>query len=120
MQDLKELTGQVIEALKPIAQKIGQGAEAVYRMAVKDAFITGVESWIWVGVGVFSMTILVFLACHLMKDKDGEVLWETCIPVCFILVMFGFVAVVINLGAALHCTFNPEYAALKDLLRAVK
>jgi hypothetical protein len=149
VDDVKELSTELINALKPVAQKIGDGAEAIYKMAVKDAVITGIEHWLVVAFGLMLYAVPLIVWLILKKKKmpenptpkdpvmtakfEGMYRWIyehnnrfdsdtvfAIINVSLIIVVFGSILIAFNLGDALHYTFNPEYMALKDLLRAVK
>ena len=117
--DYVKTAKEVVDALKPIAQKIGEGAEAVYKMAVKDAYITGVESTIYsvlgllgffFGVGFFFYALGIF-----KKDTDY-------FPLFFVSIVsgaVGFLVFVSNISPALHNLLNPEYQALVGILHTV-
>ncbi len=150
VDDVKELSTELINALKPVAQKIGDGAEAIYKMAVKDAVITGIENWIAVAFGLmlYAVPLIVWLIIkkkkmpenptpkdpvmtakfegmyRLIYEHNNRFDSETAFAIISVSLITGFVfgsmLIAFNLGDALHYTFNPEYMALKDLLRAVK
>lgn len=121
MSDLKEaadLTKELIDALKPLADKLGQGAEHIYALAVKDVWISGIEAFIWAGVVVL-LNLIYFLLIGKKVDWDDT---DSYAP----FIVFGIVLVLVSclifgslLDAGLHDTFNPEYVALKDLLKTV-
>ncbi len=69
LDDVQEVSKQLIEALKPVAQKIGEGGVAVYKMAVKDAFITGIENWINMGLGLMFLFIPIAVWQCIKKKK---------------------------------------------------
>lgn len=118
------------EALAPLAEKIGQGAGHVYALAVREAFITGVASGIYC-----VLSLVVFITCmvvitktwkkHLLavaeKEKqdwnNGEQILCTALGSCF-----GLIALILffaNINTVIHYLSNPEYAALRDLVKMV-
>ena len=140
--NVKELSSQLIDALKPVAQKLGEGAASIYHMAVKDALISGIESWIYVGLGLalYVLPIVAYKVTWRKKKvpvRDGAIsedkssfkeeyefdddarLASVIIPL-IAAGIFGTLTIVLNIGSALHYTLNPEYMALKDLLNTVK
>ena len=149
IEDVRQVSQEVIEALKPIAQKLGEGAEAIYKMAVKDAIITGVEH----GLYMVSGTLLLFfplLIWQVIKKKEvperpdskdpvmiakfermyreatnHAALFEGArAPIMLVAVtvccLIGLCIINVNLGTTLHYLFNPEYMALKELLSSIK
>jgi len=116
--------------LAPLAEKIGQGAEHVYALAVREAFVTGVASGIYC-----ILSLATFITCmiiiskswkkHLLAVAEKEKkYWEnneqilcTALGSCF-----GLIALVTffsNIDTAIHYLSNPEYAALRDLVKMV-
>lgn len=118
MNHIEELAKQVIEALKSLASKIGQGAEAVYRMAVKDAFINGMEDLFWAVFGVCLLTIVPWKLSKWWGDPEIDKQMPSIMGSIFAL-LIGGVILMSSLGGALHNIFNPEYMALKDLLASI-
>lgn len=122
--DVNQLAVQLKEALEPLAKKLGQGVEAVYAMAVKDAWITGVqnavECLLILAFGIFGTVMLFKWANHIIKEGWDETSW---LP--FVLVGLAFLFFVVGAGVycfetSLHYCLNPQYMALKDLLHAIK
>lgn len=124
--DVNELTKQLIDALKPVADKLGQGAEHVYMIAVKDAYVTGLASSAYCLIA----TILFFTCAYFIirwskagNAEDWDHSTEGYGIGIFIASCIGFICFWVAcsyLSDALHYTINPEYMALKDMLAAVK
>jgi hypothetical protein len=142
MDDVAKLAQQVIDALRPLAQKIGEGADVVYHLAVKDAFITGVEDWMYVAFGVLLLLqpIWVFkltaprtkktslrdgaraddASAYTSKAELSESQFAVRAMSMSLGLLLGLCLVGFDIGPALHYTLNPEYMALKDLLVTIK
>lgn len=119
--DINKMAEEIGLAIKPLADKIGQGAEAIYKMAVKDAYIYGVESWVFSAVSLLVILILARMSYWFFtkyeKDQDSDWLVGTWI---FGLISFGLVFVCLSwFDSAIHYQLNPEYMALKDFLNTL-
>jgi len=120
-----EVSKQVIEALKPLAAKLGQTAEALFRMAVKDAFITGIESAIYMGIGLALLFSLFFVVPVFVREfrKQSSEMSEGVVAISIIYSLLalsaGFGLFLANLSSALHNLINPEYMALVNILHTV-
>lgn len=69
---MNETLDRLIDALEPVADKLGQGAEHVYRLAVRDALITGVNHTL-VGLLFFAVAFA-FLRLARSWHKKAEAL----------------------------------------------
>lgn len=121
LQEYKDLAKDVIKALKPIAEKIGQGAEEIYKMAVLDVFIDGVFCLILV---VFGALLLIW--AYKRRSRWTEEMKKEWISRNDSVFVFQVVLIVAGTGLffgpmyyGLHCLLNPQYIALKDLLHSV-
>ncbi len=127
VKEVSELTSKVVEALKPIGDKIGQGAKAVYIMAVKDAFITGILSAVYCGLSVIvflwaalSITGNVAAATNSDNSEGVQVFSVVKTIFCGAAMLISFLTFTGYIGEAFHYLLNPEYMALKDLLKTLK
>ena len=113
MNDLAGLAKQVIDALKPLADKIGQGGEAVYRMAVKDVMITGQIQGCFSGL-LAIIFVGAVIGAFFEKKETGD--FAICGIICF-----GCVFLLsLVFPDFMHNYYNPEYMALKELLKTVR
>lgn len=113
--DVNQLANQLKEALGPLADKLGKSAEVVYSMAVKDALITGHNLKVGVCLMAFGFVCSVIIF-FIGIGKDSEAAS-----------MLGFVGMGISALLLMmfypdmtHHLQNPEYMALKDLLKSVR
>ena len=118
MKPTLELAKELKDALAPLATKIGQTAEYVYGLAVKDVFITGILESVLV---LFSVIAFVWQVKFLVKlrslkkpmDPDLNAFLVTGSLICFVIFL-------ITTGEAVHSLFNPEYVAIDKLIKLVK
>jgi len=113
--DLTGATKEVIEALKPLEEKLGQSAQAVYAMSVKDAVITGkIELAACTVLGVFVLLgVFILIMATVTKDSD---MVGPAVALIFVCGLFLFVV-----GAdSAHNIYNPEYMGIKDLLDQIQ
>lgn len=103
---------QVIEALKPLADKLGQGAQQFYVLAVRQVYISAFENLIWIA-------LLVYGAVKFYGWAKNEELDE--FPRTFSGV--GFVVAIVLIGVCICCSIsdlaNPDYAAISNILDMV-
>lgn len=113
---------QIVQALTPLAQKLGQGAEHVYAVYVKQSIVTGVSDVIF---GIFWLAVgaLVIKGATKLFKFAGQEDEEYYIPFFFLLLAVGILIVGQGFGlftnAAGHF-INPEYDALQNILCSVK
>lgn len=108
---------QIIDALQPLATKLGEAGEAIYRSYYKQTVITGVEMIIG---AVFGIIIVIFLRRAIIKapwKRDDKVIayWLATlasIVICTILV-FGLMLQGINQVA------NPTYYTIQLIKSSV-
>jgi len=113
--DVTQATREIIEALKPLASKIGESAEVVYHMAVKDALISGyVQLAACSFFGVMGVVVVAVGVWAIAKEKI-----DVFLPCLFASVIPAMI-IAMTLPNCLHNLLNPEYMALRDLLNHVK
>lgn len=114
--DANDLANQIILALKPLADKLGQGAGQVYKLAVKDAYITGWEEIIISGFFFLLMTgIDIYLVQQYRKTKSSEFM-----GVMAFITFIGLIITIPTACSAFHNLLNPEYAGLTELLQKLR
>ena len=110
MRNLEQGTQQVIEALRPVAEKIGTASEKIYASAVKDCVITGNIQIMWVWVfATIAVSSLVFCIWSHKNDKDDERFFSFFAVILFVCLSFAMYT------CAQHNILNPEYAAFKNI-----
>lgn len=106
----------LVEALQPLADKLGEGAAHLYELAVRQAFIDGIvygTIWLLGAVALAVSTILFF------RSKNDDVAEAAGIFIVFggaIFLIFGTWAGV----TAINALANPEYYAIQQLLESVR
>ncbi len=112
------LGGELVEALKPVAAKMGVAAERLYGVLVRQSIADSVAYMIgWGIVGLFGL----YMGNKLREF--GAVKQNSCEEAC----VFGWFITglsVFILSMTVTCNIsgiiNPEYYAIKTLLDAVK
>lgn len=114
-----ETVQQIQEALTPLANKLGEGAEFVYATYVRQQVITGILA---TAVGAIAMVIAILIAKILLKaaakvdeyDKDGYYAALATTVVLGALFGIGFIF------DGLQHLLNPHYYAIQTLLDTVR
>jgi len=114
------LSNEVLTKIDTLAQKIGVTIEQLWPWMVKQQYV---EAFYVLAIFViFSITL--FSTCRFIKKvkwNDYEITIEQIIGVTFgILIGIGFCVSGISLISEFGDIFNPEYWALKDLMRMIK
>ena len=113
-----ETQKQLIDALKPLGEKLGQSGAYLFQLATRQAWIDGIEC-----VAIALILLSVFLYGSLTWKKFQA--YCECenldsLPQLWFMVLFacpGFtIMLLIN---ALDLLVNPKYWALKKLIKAV-
>jgi hypothetical protein len=121
--DVRSMTSDLKEALTPLAIKLGQGAEHLYKLAVRQSYVEG-----WINLSIcFLMLVLIFVAYKIYHYGLG--LARKCDdinPGPLLIVVFSCAGICLFTGIFFDCLpdairymGNPEYMAIKDLLEAV-
>lgn len=103
---------KIESAIIALADKLQQPVEHIYKLIIKQQLIKGISSIIVFFIGLIITTIGVIL---IFKDYDegGTVL--TTIGVFILLTGIIWFCV-----SGVTCLFNPEYAAIKEIIRMIK
>ena len=118
------------EALKPLADKLGQGAAHIYEVFVKQQYVTGVAFLIWGGLALLLAVTAAGIGLSFYKKwstlKAEDAGWErteTPGTVAVVTSVATFLLLVVMTGFAasgvMHL-LNPEYYAIQDVLCTVK
>lgn len=103
---------QIIEALRPLADKFGQGADQFFLLAVKQVYISAVENLLWLVLFSLPLKMLFRLAKNENLDETERVFSGLGIVICFALI-------IVCVGFLVENIFNPEYQALLNIFHLV-
>ena len=116
-----ETIDRLIEELGPVTEKLGEGAERVYRLAVRQAMVEGVLDIL---AAIF-FAILVYISYRVVLYAHGEVQKDELsgwapggVFVALGGVTFIF-AVVIYLSEGIRNLINPHWAAFEIIMETV-
>lgn len=124
-KSISSLGHQLVEALKPVAEKLGVAAEHMYVVMVRQSLVDSLANI--VGWGIFCFFLL-FIGYRVRKeannekskllpnDSDKEGAWITS----WFVTTIGIIILSIAVGTNLSGILNPEYGAIKTLLDSVK
>jgi len=109
MGDMTEATKEVIEALKPLADKLGTGADQYYKLAIRQVYIDSFESLLWIAFFVFFLPKFYGWA----KNKDNDDMLRAASGLLFFVSLaLIFVCVECSMSGFL----NPDYQAVSNIL----
>lgn len=126
---MEESVKIVVEALKPVAEKIGQGAQALFEIYTKQMVAEGVANLIAAGIA-----LVLLIACAIVGTKlfkHGQKLSQESgarydagdgfkFVGAFIPSIIGFVCLVVLFAAPIEATLklmNPQYYAIERLVK---
>lgn len=116
---------RIIEELRPVAEKLGEGAVEVYKLAVRQALIEGLSSGI-VCLMLFGLTFGgVMIARYLWRKSEAQSSSYTAenFRMGGILTLVASVVTliigVVYLIEALQYVLNPKWAAVEQILKAL-
>lgn len=106
------------EALTPIAEKIGQGAEFGWEVVVRQQFVEAITMFVALGIGLVFLFVGIWAACSLTsRDWDSPVITKKSfialagLGIGFFMSLISFIGVFA--GSAIGRLINPEYYALQ-------
>jgi len=111
-----ETINQIKEALAPIAEKIGVGAEYGWEILVAGQFAEGVAMLIICGILLSIVVALVFTVRTALKNEWDEDVKGFLILVGGIIVLLILMKALGEFSGAIIKITAPEYAALKFLI----
>lgn len=123
-----EVVDRVIEELRPIADKLGEGAEFLWQTLIRQMYIRGVIS---VVVGTILLTFAVIVAPKAIRrwsrereDNKMRSMWSTEMLLAFwsglIPTVVAFIGVLQALTYGIPRLINPAYYAFYEILRTVR
>lgn len=114
---MKKAVDRVIDALQPLADKIGEGAEVVWEAAIQQSIITGWFSLI--SAGIFGAITLVLVLGGMWIAKDGPDPFDGVAFAIVVLLIGGTLTAIMGYQATTHL-LNPEWQAIQSLAEQVK
>lgn len=128
----RDAIDRVIEALEPLAAKIGDTAAHVYEVLVREAILTGFTN-IATAIVAGLLSWVLFLRGRVYWEKyeemkaaryapyykDGEG-WAFNSGVTYFLAVAGSLIALAYLKSAIHYLANPEFRAIDHLLKVIQ
>lgn len=112
---------ELLETLKPLADKIGQSAEALYRMAIKQEVIEAWTTVICAGIAALVCCAMVWLLIKAIKVRNNSDVMDNFghwLAVIFFIVIGTFA--IDTVACQIPRLLNPEFTAIESLIRMVK
>jgi hypothetical protein len=114
------MSADLKEALTPLALKLGEGAEHVYELAIRQSYVEGLTSLILCLVMLvliaFQFRVIKTCSVELKESSSNDPLWIFGIILAVAGVIACFIIGIFQLIDAIRYLGNPEYMAIKDLL----
>lgn len=113
---------KIESAIVALADKLQQPVEHVYKLIIKQQLIEGISSIIVLFIGVFVMIAGIILLSKYYENIGMVSKYYENIGMFFSLM--GLVVLVIGIiwffASGITCLFNPEYAAIKEIINMIK
>lgn len=130
---MNETTTQINNIIDNLAEKLGVAAERLYPLLVKQAFIDGVMSIVYCLICAAVIFVAVKYCLYLFVKKNGgndtgwDIACENGIDTFVVLMiavtitasLAATVAFCINLPTAINALANPEWYAIKKILKSL-
>ena len=113
--NMSQVVKQITESLTPLADKLGKSAGFVYQLAVRQAYIDGIE--------YFLLALLCISGIYFYAKNYKQWAYDDFDSVLFVGAIFSLVSVIalpILICCSFDCLFNPQYAAITSLLSTIK
>jgi len=111
------------QLLENLANKLGTTTEYLWGIMIKQAYISGVTSLVWLVIALIG-TFFWFQGLNYVRknwkelyDDESVVWWVMCLVVGIIIISLIFIENDSNFVTAL---LNPEYWALEKVLETIK
>lgn len=111
---------QVTQAITPLAQKLGQGAEQLYKIYTRQQFINGITYLIWALILTIASTVVYRLGKSIWKkepDLDDARFFGGFVLVLAVALLVG---AVVLLTSGLQHLLNPQYFTVQQIICTVK
>lgn len=117
---MNETVDRLIEELRPLAEKVGEGSEYLWEVSYRQALIAGITDLILASILLLVIVVAFFIARHITNTDDSYpddapppyAIWA--IPSIFISMFF-----MLFLVSGLKRVLNPGYYALEELFKAL-
>lgn len=125
MSEVAQTTKEVIEvvttALQPLAEKLGTTAQYIWGLQVKQAYVDGFVALAYFLFGAMMIVGSIRIFYKLFDNSKKAIEDEGFLFVGSIVSLFiGFIFCASWFSTILNCFINPEYYALKQLIKLVK
>lgn len=115
----KEAIQELQKALVPVAEKLGQGGEWVYKVYYKQQIVYGVQ-----GIMGFILALVLLLITYIairkaIKNETSDT-WGTVAVVLILITIPALVIGTTELFQSVGRILNPDYYVLQDLLSIIK
>lgn len=115
---------EAVKALTPLAHKLGEGAEALYQIYVKQQIINGVSYLIWTVICAL-VAVIGYKVGHMFWKKSRDMKKESAysdyeVPqgialTSWIVAVVCLLVIPFSLTAGIQHIINPQYYAIKDI-----
>lgn len=115
----KEAIQELQKALVPVAEKLGQGGEWVYKVYYKQQIVYGIQGI----MGFILALILLLLTYIVIKKSIKNETSDTWVTLAVLLMLITIPALFIGtaeLFKSVGRIINPDYYVLQDLLTIIK
>ncbi len=109
-----DTTKQIIDAIRPLAEKLGQGTGHLYEVFVRQQFVDAVGYAIWAVILLLVGVFLIWILLRFREEVEDVSMIAGILGVCLL------VGSVFAGQAAIKRMINPEYYAIQAILCAAK
>lgn len=116
---MNETVEQLIDELRPLAEKIGEGAEYLWEVSYRQALISGITDLIVASILLLVMVVSFFYARHVTNTSSWP---DDAPPPYFVWTapnIFVGIFFMSFLVSGLKRILNPGYYALEELFKAL-
>lgn len=123
MENLSTIMEQMTPFLTRMSEVLGQGAEFSWKVAMKQQYVEATIGLFWVAlglVGIIAGLIGVKLLVKNWNEKEVSEAKVGTIAVLIILGVLSFIPFITGSIVAIQHFANPEWYAIKDIMRLVQ
>lgn len=103
---------KIESAIIALADKLQQPVEHVYKLIIKQQLVKGISS-----LTVFVMGLIITIIGIMLLLKDYEDGGTALTMIGGIILLIG---IIWFFASGITCLFNPEYAAIKEIIKMIK
>ena len=113
---------QLTPLLKELAEKLGTTVEHLWKVLLQQTQVEialcnlWMGIWLWGGIGLIVLAIIIII--FVVKSDEDEIGAFGVVIIIFIIIIAG-IGYYVNHSELLTLTKNPEYWALKEVLRTL-